>query len=126
MREGLVHGQHLGFEQIRGRQKAARRLQVRWHRSLDEVPTDAPAVFIAHEFFDALPVHQFEHTDRGWCERLVDLAPPASPLHLQMVLSPGPTPASKLLVPRRLAALPPGQSEATLWRDALKKGIVDF
>jgi hypothetical protein len=49
-------------------------LQVRWHRSLEEVPRDAPAIFIAHEFFDALPVHQFQKTERGWCERLVDVA----------------------------------------------------
>lgn len=34
--------------------------QVHWHRSLDEVPTDVPAIVIAHEFFDALPVHQFQ------------------------------------------------------------------
>ena len=37
-------------------------LQVRWHRSLDEVATDLPTVYIAHEFFDALPVHQFQMT----------------------------------------------------------------
>lgn len=36
--------------------------------------------------------------ERGWCERLVDVASPDSPLQLRMVLSPGPTPASRLLV----------------------------
>lgn len=39
-------------------------VQVRWHRSLDTVSTDSPAIYIAHEFFDALPVHQFQRTDR--------------------------------------------------------------
>ena len=34
--------------------------QVRWHRSLEEVPVDAPAIVLAHEFFDALPVHHFQ------------------------------------------------------------------
>lgn len=29
-------------------------------------------VMIAHEFFDALPVHIFEYTQQGWCERMVD------------------------------------------------------
>ncbi|KAK9807683.1 hypothetical protein WJX72_005978 [[Myrmecia] bisecta] len=82
--------------------------QVRWHHSLDEVPSDAPAIYLAHEFFDALPVHQFQRTERGWCERLVDLASPDSPLHLRLVLSPGPTPASQLLVERRLSSLPAG------------------
>jgi hypothetical protein len=39
---------------------------VSWHRSLDEVDTEAgPALYIAHEFLDALPVHQFERTGEG-------------------------------------------------------------
>ncbi len=38
--------------------------QVRWHRSLETVSSDSPAIYIAHEFFDALPVHQFQKTDR--------------------------------------------------------------
>ena len=84
--------------------------QVRWHRSLDEVPNDAPAIFILHEFFDALPVHQFQNTDRGWCERLVDIASPDSSLHFQMVLSPRGTPASNMVVQRRLDSLPPEKS----------------
>jgi hypothetical protein len=33
---------------------------VRWRASLDEVPVEGPpAIYLAHEFFDALPVHQF-------------------------------------------------------------------
>ena len=40
--------------------RTASRLQVRWYRSLEEVPVDAPAIILAHEFFDALPVHQFQ------------------------------------------------------------------
>jgi NADH dehydrogenase [ubiquinone] 1 alpha subcomplex assembly factor 7 len=32
---------------------------------------DGPQFIIANEFFDALPVRQFVHTDRGWCERMV-------------------------------------------------------
>lgn len=83
--------------------------QVLWHRSLDDVPSDAPAIFVGNEFLDALPVHQFQKTKRGWCERLVDVAPAESQLHFQMVLSPGLTPASKLLIPRRLDTLPPEQ-----------------
>src|SRR5437899_5649323 len=43
-----------------------------WHARLDEVP-DGPALMIANEFFDALPVRQFEKTPRGWVERMVGL-----------------------------------------------------
>ena len=45
------------------------RLQVvRWHRSLDTLPTDAPTLFLAHEFFDALPAHLFRKDDGKWRE----------------------------------------------------------
>ena len=69
-------------------------------------------MYIAHEFLDALPVHQFQKTERGWCERLIDIASDDSPLHFRLVLSPRPTPASKLLVDRRLGALPFDQSRS--------------
>ena len=45
---------------------------VSWHASFDEVP-EGPAIVIANEFFDALPVHQAVKTPRGWCERCVGL-----------------------------------------------------
>lgn len=38
---------------------------VRWRAALDEVPVEGPpAIYLAHEFFDALPVHQFVR-DKG-------------------------------------------------------------
>ncbi|KAG2485427.1 hypothetical protein HYH03_015808 [Edaphochlamys debaryana] len=48
---------------------------VRWHTTLDSVPAGpGPSLYIAHEFFDALPVHQFvRHPTRGWTEKMVDL-----------------------------------------------------
>ena len=81
---------------------------VRWHRSLDEVPEawDGPTAYIAHEFFDALPVHQFQRSGRTWLERLVDEAPQNDPRHFRMVLSPGPTAAVRALLPRRLETMP--------------------
>ncbi len=33
----------------------------------------APTIFLAHEFFDALPIHHFALKDRGWCETLIDI-----------------------------------------------------
>lgn len=47
---------------------------VSWHLSLDLVPSDCPLLVIGHEFLDALPVHQFVRTERGWRERMVDLS----------------------------------------------------
>lgn len=44
---------------------------VTWHDQLSEVP-DGPILVIANEFFDALPIRQFQCTDKGWRERLID------------------------------------------------------
>ncbi|MBI4183363.1 MAG: SAM-dependent methyltransferase [Proteobacteria bacterium] len=44
----------------------------RWHASLAEVP-EGPSILIANEFFDALPLRQFERAEAGWHERLVGL-----------------------------------------------------
>lgn len=47
--------------------------QVEWHSHLDSVPSDSPLLLLAHEFLDALPIHQFVNTERGWRERMIDL-----------------------------------------------------
>ena len=46
--------------------------RVHWHKSIDSLP-DGPAIIVANEFFDALPVRHYVKTARGWCERLVGL-----------------------------------------------------
>ncbi len=43
------------------------------HASLDTVPQDAPAIIIANEFFDALPIRQFLRKQEGWFERFITL-----------------------------------------------------
>ena len=45
-------------------------VMLRWHMALEEVPA-GPAIILANEFFDALPVHQAERLDTGWHERAV-------------------------------------------------------
>ena len=71
-------------------------LKVAWYDELSFVPKGVPTLFIAQEFFDALPVHQFQKTDNGWCEVLVDNDLSKDGLHhLQSVLSPRPTIASR-------------------------------
>ena len=44
-----------------------------WHDSLADVPDDCPLLLVANEFFDALPVRQFERSPDGWNERCVGL-----------------------------------------------------
>eukprot|EP00468_Gymnochlora_sp_CCMP2014_P002914 CAMPEP_0167752762 /NCGR_PEP_ID=MMETSP0110_2-20121227/7323_1 /TAXON_ID=629695 /ORGANISM="Gymnochlora sp., Strain CCMP2014" /LENGTH=498 /DNA_ID=CAMNT_0007638423 /DNA_START=40 /DNA_END=1536 /DNA_ORIENTATION=+ len=68
---------------------------VEWHWDINTLPRDGPLFCVANEFFDAIPVHQFQHTERGWSEVLVDVEyEHTSPYHLKLVLAPNPTPAS--------------------------------
>jgi NADH dehydrogenase [ubiquinone] 1 alpha subcomplex assembly factor 7 len=68
-----------------------------WHDSLDTVPA-GPAIVIANEFFDALPVAQYVRAEDGWHLRCVGLdadgrlafvpgphvaAPPLEPAHAE-------------------------------------------
>jgi NADH dehydrogenase [ubiquinone] 1 alpha subcomplex assembly factor 7 len=60
---------------LRARQQSALQaasVPVAWHEGVSDVP-DGPAIVIANEFFDALPVRQFVRTGEGWRERLVGL-----------------------------------------------------
>jgi NADH dehydrogenase [ubiquinone] 1 alpha subcomplex assembly factor 7 len=59
-----------------------------WHEALPDLP-EAPLLLLANEFFDALPVHQFERTADGWCERMVIEAGVDAPLDF-MLAAPGP------------------------------------
>lgn len=43
------------------------------HWTIETIPTDAPAVIIANEFFDALPIRQFRRMGDSWVERYIDL-----------------------------------------------------
>jgi NADH dehydrogenase [ubiquinone] 1 alpha subcomplex assembly factor 7 len=45
-----------------------------WHETVATLP-GGPAIFIANEFFDALPIRQFERSGDGWRERRVACAP---------------------------------------------------
>ena len=47
-------------------------LPVSWHDSADALP-DAPLWLIANEFFDALPIRQFQRAGPAWRERVVGL-----------------------------------------------------
>ncbi|HZP78710.1 MAG TPA: SAM-dependent methyltransferase [Pseudolabrys sp.] len=49
------------------------KLPASWHASLDDVPREGPAIILANEFFDALPVHQAVRQADGWYERLIDI-----------------------------------------------------
>lgn len=66
-----------------------------WHADLTEVP-DGPAIVIANEFFDALPVRQFIRTPEGWRERCVAVTDDG----LALVPAPAPLPDDGILDPK--------------------------
>jgi NADH dehydrogenase [ubiquinone] 1 alpha subcomplex assembly factor 7 len=45
-------------------------MAIHWHARLNDIPA-GPAIIIANEFFDALPIHQFVWTGGHWTERVV-------------------------------------------------------
>jgi SAM-dependent MidA family methyltransferase len=45
---------------------------IRWHDTVHGLP-DLPLFLVANEFFDALPIRQFQRAETGWCERMIGL-----------------------------------------------------
>lgn len=71
-------------------------LPVSWYRNVEDVPRGF-SIFLAHEFFDALPIHKFQKTEKGWREVMVDIDP-EDPEKLRFVVFPAPTLASTTLI----------------------------
>ncbi|KAJ7342067.1 hypothetical protein JRQ81_008611 [Phrynocephalus forsythii] len=71
-------------------------LSIFWYRDLNDVPV-GNSFYLAHEFFDALPIHKFQKTEKGWRELLVDIDPEA-PDKLRFVLAPSITPAAEVFI----------------------------
>lgn len=69
-----------------------------WHAEVAELPAQ-PLLLVANEFFDALPVRQFEKTPQGWCERLVGYDPDAGRLAFALTR---PSARAEAYVPERL------------------------
>lgn len=62
-------------ERMRGKQAAALpAARPTWHDTAETLPDDVPVYAIANEFFDALPIRQFQRDPKGWREVMVGLA----------------------------------------------------
>lgn len=71
--------------------QAERVPHAQWAERLADVP-EGPALILANEFFDALPVHQFLATPEGWRERQIGLVGGALAWGLSAPLPGGPGP----------------------------------
>ncbi|BFZ56530.1 hypothetical protein PYCC9005_003577 [Savitreella phatthalungensis] len=63
-----------GSRTVTGAQSKFDDVTIYWHYDIKSVPRGdgSSALVVAHEFFDALPIHAFEATKHGWRELLVD------------------------------------------------------
>src|SRR5579884_1177693 len=77
---------------------------VLWHGRLDDVP-DGPAIIIANEFIDALPVHQAVKQMDGWHERVIEIGPDGA---LRFGLAREALPHFESTLPRGLRQAPEG------------------
>ena len=83
---------------LRAQQEAALEgvgVPIFWHKTLSEVPK-GPAILVANEFFDALPVNQAIKTDRGWHERRIEIDDSDQ---LAFTVAPEPIPFFQSLLP---------------------------
>jgi SAM-dependent MidA family methyltransferase len=70
-------------------------MPVYWHPALAHVPA-GPAIILANEFFDALPINQAVKSERGWHERLIEID---SAGYLAFTITPDPIPQFDRLLP---------------------------
>jgi NADH dehydrogenase [ubiquinone] 1 alpha subcomplex assembly factor 7 len=75
-------------------------IRINWKQNLEDVDS-GPCLIVAHEFFDALPVHQFQYSQGKWLERLVDLDHSGGEDYLKFSLSPAPTILSQLFTSQK-------------------------
>jgi NADH dehydrogenase [ubiquinone] 1 alpha subcomplex assembly factor 7 len=81
-----------------------------WHPSLTEVPA-GPAIIVANEFFDALPINQAVKTPNGWHHRCVTVVPDGS---FAYAAEPEPLPHFEQTLPAAVRAA--GDGEIFEWR----------
>ncbi|KAM8945565.1 protein arginine methyltransferase NDUFAF7, mitochondrial [Pelodytes ibericus] len=79
---------------MKGETKCGR--PVCWYQNVEDVPPGY-TFYIAHEFFDALPIHKIQRTKDGWREILIDIDPEV-PEKLRFVLSPSSTMVARTFI----------------------------
>jgi NADH dehydrogenase [ubiquinone] 1 alpha subcomplex assembly factor 7 len=77
---------------------------ITWHDSIDDV-VEGPAIILANEYFDVLPIHQAIRRETGWHERTVELD---SDGKLTFGAAAEPLPRFEVLLPPLIRAAPPG------------------
>src|SRR6266700_6990868 len=77
---------------------------ISWHDSIEDVP-EGPAVILANEYFDVLPIHQVVKRETGWHERVVQIDDSGK---LVFAAAAEPVPCFEVLLPPLVRAAPVG------------------
>ncbi|ABD08857.1 Protein of unknown function DUF185 [Rhodopseudomonas palustris HaA2] len=77
---------------------------VHWHEDFAEVP-EGPAVVLANEYFDVLPIHQAVKRDGGWHERVIEISASGD---LVFGVADDPIPRFEVLLPPLVQMAPAG------------------
>ena len=90
-----IHMIEIGAARVEEQKKALSEFQtatgkIKWWLSIESIPYCLePMVFVANEYFDALPVSQFMYTDRGWVELCLDAdVDPQKESHFKYICAP--------------------------------------
>jgi NADH dehydrogenase [ubiquinone] 1 alpha subcomplex assembly factor 7 len=96
--------------------------KVFWYNRIEDVPKEF-SIILAHEFFDALPIHKLQKEGNIWKEILIDIDP-SDKEKLRYVLSRNETPISKLY-PSMRPDEPRNHVEVSPDSDLIVKQIAD-
>jgi NADH dehydrogenase [ubiquinone] 1 alpha subcomplex assembly factor 7 len=89
---------------VRHQRAALADIEVSWRHDIAELP-QRPAIIVANEFFDALPVHQAVKAADGWHMRMVGLGPGDT---LAFMVAPDPLPRFDTFLSAEPGAAPTG------------------
>jgi NADH dehydrogenase [ubiquinone] 1 alpha subcomplex assembly factor 7 len=79
-------------------------IPIQWAETPEEIPSDAPLIIVANEFFDALPIRQAVKGQRAWHERMVGLRT----LEQSLAFGLSPQILNDALIPAPLRSAPEG------------------
>lgn len=88
---------------LRQCQRAGIGRAITWHDTVADLPP-LPALIVANEFFDALPIRQFQRAGNGWRERMVTIDPDTD----QLCFALSPSPVRDGLLPAVMGTQPDG------------------
>jgi len=95
LRPGFIQAADIWLVETSGRLRHEQKKRLKLHKEADitwvdrfgDIP-NTPTLIVANEFFDCLPIRQFEKTTLGWHERMVGIDPATNNLIFELAPAP--------------------------------------